>query len=1410
MDGLYLVEPHGRLIAEGKKTLIVKSKNFKNQVGKDFFLLSGGLAFGIIRLKAPQQISLEDFEKLREKHQISEAERKEWWSGKESFFAFPFQLKELFSPAKTVKIPRGAQTFVKDVKLLEDETEVELFIETLKLTPEHLEAFSISELMNAYSRARRLAKTTQDRETLYNVYQFILSEFKKRKIEMPEPAEELWLDKSLRSKEELGEVLGVSPKELTKIPDSDVRARHWRAHQLSANIDSIDKETLWVSHRRIVKEMERRNKARGKEDFKHNITNWLDKPFQGRELATKTSYNAPTLAYIAVYGKEPETFLPGRTDHPEKKWKGLSVDVHLKESWLNKLDSIEHIEMRSSCEGHSKDRISYIIFRLDPKYEKNSGWLSEKLDAFQDPDIYSLVNVGTEGRKRIVAAGKTWYGQKDWQEWWEKLPGAIEKTVGQVTSKIPLAEELAPILPSGERTGELIELEDILPYFKSFFLRDPLVLLTGGIVNRGKTVNDIELLLKMDEDEKIYIPTCFRLFRMLPRDLGERIHFLDDHFKGAFTDYIPLFRLKAEIYPQFQVRLMQESEKASAKIQASTSKRQDRIELFRHFFPLKGIEGYREGERYSIETAVSFFKPEDFPVIIQKKYDGTRNFIHKDNEKVKILSEEGVDVTSRFPKMVQELKAWKSPKQVILDSEFEKWEKKEHLGREWMAGYQNAKTPADDSGIVANVFDCLYFYSSGSKSNLNLQVGDLHKTDQITRLKYLDLCPFKQSTMEIPNPAYRLNKTPSVVAENPKELSSAIRKIARMKASEGAMIKPGDLVYPLSGMTSKIIKFKNMAEVHCIIEKQLITKTPGVYNYELCLGIPPGVQVDPKSIREIKGKKYTYVGRSYNTKTKAAPGQICTISFHTLNVYKNPRTGTVRLHLYEPRWYELRPTQTVPDNVTEAIQIAKEAGLFGEKVEAAELDIFSYEETYGEDALAGTPWDWRLGELDPDDYENWLDENSGFLFPEFHNTYQADPMMEIPPENKRHKFILQWHFRGKSLHTDWRMNISRYLVSWTLMDEKAGAIKEPVTTLEQAKALLEDFDEISKLNNEPGMRDIKVVAAPKARQPKIWFTLQGTTGKPEPGEKPPIGGTKRFPGVFLIFDRGRVEFGAQKTWFHEYWLHGKKFNGKWVVRYLPNIWKAKEPGREREPEMIWMTWKAKDEIPYVLRTSTVKEGWMPPLGVSALPEHIRKRVPKEYRYWEAKDSKAAKEVRDSLVLAIKKKQLKIYAEEVPYLLQYQFYKGQTVVRAGATSFFWRISFNFPNQVMHWMLYGNPLQANQMTALKKPATTDLLKLKGEIAPKTKYNPSKATPSFIRTVDQGKALFLENKTDFKKIKFTGGKLKGLWVFRQETPGEPVWLFERSKLPEVSQEDLIFLAREDLIDILERSEYYARIGS
>ena len=134
--------------------------------------------------------------------------------------------------------------------------------------------------------------------------------------------------------------------------------------------------------------------------------------------------NAPELAYKTIYNKE--LSLRGRIFTKEKKYKDFYVDNDLDIKLLDRLNNIKNIEIRSTCQGHSKERPTYIIFRTknqDLNYIKK---IIRKLK--QCPNTYVSYDIGMENKYRICVATNTFYSSnnKQWTEWWNNITNYLE------------------------------------------------------------------------------------------------------------------------------------------------------------------------------------------------------------------------------------------------------------------------------------------------------------------------------------------------------------------------------------------------------------------------------------------------------------------------------------------------------------------------------------------------------------------------------------------------------------------------------------------------------------------------------------------------------------------------------------------------------------------------------------------------------------------------------------------------------------------------------------------------------------------------------------------------------------------------------------------------------------------------
>lgn len=112
--GLYLVEPHARLIHDGKKSIILKSRKFS--LTDEYILVDKDYAYGRIRLKKPVLIkSWIGFNLLEKYHRVTKDEFKKWnWSF--PLYAYEIASYKPFANPIPVDLPRGIQTFVDDVE----------------------------------------------------------------------------------------------------------------------------------------------------------------------------------------------------------------------------------------------------------------------------------------------------------------------------------------------------------------------------------------------------------------------------------------------------------------------------------------------------------------------------------------------------------------------------------------------------------------------------------------------------------------------------------------------------------------------------------------------------------------------------------------------------------------------------------------------------------------------------------------------------------------------------------------------------------------------------------------------------------------------------------------------------------------------------------------------------------------------------------------------------------------------------------------------------------------------------------------------------------------------------------------------------------------------------------------------
>lgn len=115
MRGLVLANPHGDLLIEGTKTLIIKEKPLAKDLGHGVVLIQGDAALGVLKLRTREPIGREEFDARKSEHRISENERRRWWPTASRLWAFGFSVEERFEPPKRIFREKAERTRVNEV-----------------------------------------------------------------------------------------------------------------------------------------------------------------------------------------------------------------------------------------------------------------------------------------------------------------------------------------------------------------------------------------------------------------------------------------------------------------------------------------------------------------------------------------------------------------------------------------------------------------------------------------------------------------------------------------------------------------------------------------------------------------------------------------------------------------------------------------------------------------------------------------------------------------------------------------------------------------------------------------------------------------------------------------------------------------------------------------------------------------------------------------------------------------------------------------------------------------------------------------------------------------------------------------------------------------------------------------------
>ena len=587
---------------------------------------------------------------------------------------------------------------------------------------------------------------------------------------------------------------------------------------------------------------------------------------------------------------------------------------------------------------------------------------------------------------------------------------------------------------------------------------------------------------------------------------------------------------------------------------------------------------------------------------------------------------------------------------------------------------------------------------------------------------------------------------PNTLVKNEEELKAALNVFSKEKGSEGAIINDATGKYNIdlkpSGM---FLKYKN--------EYVLTAKVIGIHKVKDA----PNTFFYYCSIKDEKGRD-VFAGRTFNTNIAAKVGDNIKVIFVDISRYYDPKKKVFWYNWWSPRVKEITKDKISETKEADTL-VKKTTGRFEEKA------LPKYEEI--EISIEGI-------------YQK---------APVLENTFQ-DPFLIYPPYEKRKdlKFAVTYHVRGRSVHLDGRKEWKDNLLIGVTNFIPKGLSRDPKDLNDCRKLLKEEIEPlVLETIKDPNK---KFLSAIKKVEPEEWLGLEGSF--------PPdtVGATKKEWGYMVTFDEGTYEPLSMKPYFHEYQYHGKKMNGKFVDRKIENRKEWKKTG---EGVMSWMSFYTTSP-PYIVTKRAVEKKFMVPYPWSGLPILAEEKIPKEFRFWNEKDTKKRIELRDGLYKDIKEKKIEL-SKTFPYVIQKHWWLDEKGNVSSQHCDF-RVDFG-KSEILHFIFPKCPAVSEEKTFsvyLKPCKDASSMRVGLSDAWKapvnTPWNPTSNPECYVKTIRRGNVKVLREDEKEMIFKVENADLP-FWKFRKITGDEWKWEkslseFEKNELQKIGESLNSFLFR------------------
>lgn len=285
----------------------------------------------------------------------------------------------------------------------------------------------------------------------------------------------------------------------------------------------------------------------------------------------------------------------------------------------------------------------------------------------------------------------------------------------------------------------------------------------------------------------------------------------------------------------------------------------------------------------------------------------------------------------------------------------------------------------------------------------------------------------------------------------------------------------------------------------------------------------------------------------------------------------------------------------------------------------------------------------------------------------------------------------------------------------------------------------------------------------KLFQPKPWLNFEGVT---KPGE---VGATAKKYAKFFIVDKGNYEIGVWREHFFEFFMHGKKLKGRFLIVYAP----VGEGGRK------WLIGRPEDQTPYAEKHD-----------LESVVEELRKKGQK-WLVW-AKPGMKPKLINVKTYKTLSEKRFSIATKQLgnyKYLM--------LILEKENYCELWAFE---PTKVGE----KNRLVVGSKIKRMGKAPIEFLNFEGTI-PKGKPGAHRNYPAIVKILDKGTYRIIDEEAGYVKYQFEGKKLEGLYVIKRIGDREMAentkyrYVFEKAKEDAVlyhellSQLELLLLKKE-----------------